>query len=158
MAGWHHQFNGHEFEYTLGVGDEQGGLAYCSSKTSILQCSAFFMVQLSHPYMTTGKTTALTRWTFVGKVMSLLFNVLYIAPNAEVCIKTSSLPLPIGVRFLEPASLHWLLSAPLSLTVSNFIHQLPTVQFFIFAACCNLRLLKQLSEQIGSHIIISQGK
>ena len=41
-----------------------------SSKASILWCSAFFMVQLSHPYMTTGKTTALTRWTFVGKVMS----------------------------------------------------------------------------------------
>ena len=47
-----------------------------SSKASILLCSAFFIVQLSHPYMTTGKTIALTRWTFVGKVMSLLFNML----------------------------------------------------------------------------------
>ena len=47
-----------------------------SSKASILQCSAFFTVQLSHPYMTTGKTIALTRRTFVGKVMSLLFNML----------------------------------------------------------------------------------
>ena len=47
-----------------------------SSKASILQHSAFFTVQLSHPYMKTGKTIALTRWTFVGKVMSLLFNVL----------------------------------------------------------------------------------
>ena len=47
-----------------------------SSKASILWCSAFFMVQLSHPYMTTGKTIALTRWTFVGKVMSLLFIML----------------------------------------------------------------------------------
>ena len=47
-----------------------------SSKTSILWCSAFFIVQLSHPYMTTGKTIALTRWTFVEKVMSLLFNML----------------------------------------------------------------------------------
>ena len=47
-----------------------------SSKASILQCSAFFTVQLSHPYMTIGKTIALTRWTFVGKVMSLLFNML----------------------------------------------------------------------------------
>ena len=46
------------------------------SKASILRCSAFFTVQLSHPYMTTGKTIALTRWTFVGKVMSLLFNML----------------------------------------------------------------------------------
>ena len=51
-------------------------LQHHSSKASILQCSAFFMVQLSHPYMTTGKTTALTRWTFVGKVMSLLFIML----------------------------------------------------------------------------------
>ena len=47
-----------------------------SSKASILRCSAFFILQLSHPYMTTGKTIALTRWTFVGKVMSLLFNML----------------------------------------------------------------------------------
>ena len=47
-----------------------------SSKASILQCSAFFKVQISHPYMTTGKTIALTRWTFVDKVMSLLFNML----------------------------------------------------------------------------------
>ena len=47
-----------------------------SSKASILQCSAFFIVQLSHPFMTTGKTIALTRRTFVGKVMSLLFNML----------------------------------------------------------------------------------
>ena len=47
-----------------------------SSKASILQCSAFFIVQLSHPYMTTGKSIALTRWTFVGKVISLLFNML----------------------------------------------------------------------------------
>ena len=49
---------------------------YHSSKTLILQHSAFFMVQISHPYMTTGETITLTRWTFVGKVMSLLFNML----------------------------------------------------------------------------------
>ena len=51
-------------------------LQHHSSKASILQLSAFFTVQLSRPYMTTGKTIALTRWTFVGKVMSLLFNIL----------------------------------------------------------------------------------
>ena len=51
-------------------------LQHHSSKASVLQCSAFFTVQLSYPYMTTGKTIALTRWTFVGKVMSLLFNML----------------------------------------------------------------------------------
>uniref|UniRef100_A0AC11ESD4 Uncharacterized protein n=1 Tax=Ovis aries TaxID=9940 RepID=A0AC11ESD4_SHEEP len=52
-------------------------LQHHSSKASILRRSAFFMVQLSHPYMTTGKTIALTRWNFVGKIMSLLFNVLF---------------------------------------------------------------------------------
>ena len=51
-------------------------LQHHSSKASILRCSAFFTVQLSHPYMTTGRTIALTRWTFVDKVMSLLFNML----------------------------------------------------------------------------------
>ena len=51
-------------------------LQHHSSKASVLWCSAFFIVQFSHPYMTTGKTIALTRWTFAGKVMSLLFNML----------------------------------------------------------------------------------
>ena len=51
-------------------------LQYHSSKASILQCSAFFVVQLSHPYMTTGKSIAFAKWTFVGKVVSLLFNML----------------------------------------------------------------------------------
>ena len=57
-------------------GTLKGLLQHYSSKASIFWCSAFFTVQLSHPYMTTGKTIALTRWTFVGKVMSLLFNTL----------------------------------------------------------------------------------
>ena len=57
-------------------GTRKSLLQHHSSKASILQHSAFFMVQLSHPYMTTGKTIALTRWTFVGKVMSLLLNML----------------------------------------------------------------------------------
>ena len=51
-------------------------LQHHSSKASILWCAAFFIVQFSHPYLTTGKTIPLTRWTFVGKVMSLLFNML----------------------------------------------------------------------------------
>ena len=53
-------------------------LQHHSSKASSLQCSAFFILQLSHPFMTTGKTIALTRWIFVGKLMSLLFNMLSI--------------------------------------------------------------------------------
>ena len=80
-------------------------LRHPSSKASILLCSAFFIVQLSHPYMTTGKTIALTRWTFVGKVMSLLFNMLsrlVIAfPPRSKCLLISWLQSPSAV-ILEP--------------------------------------------------------
>ena len=64
------------FDLLVVQGTLKSFLQHHSSKASIFQCSAFFMVQLSHPYMTTGKTIALTRWTLVGKVMSLLFNML----------------------------------------------------------------------------------
>ena len=64
------------FDLLAGQGILKSLLQHHSSKASILRCSAFLMVQLSHPYMTTGQTTALTRWTFVGKIMSLLFNML----------------------------------------------------------------------------------
>ena len=82
-------------------------LQHHSSKASILWLSASFIVQLSYPYMTTGKTTVLTVWTFVGKVMFLPFNMLYVVPNVEVFIKSLFLPLPIGGHFLESASLNW---------------------------------------------------
>ena len=62
------------FDLLAVPGTLQSLLQQHSSKASILQCSAFFMVQFSHPYMTTGKTIALTIWTFVDKVMPLLFN------------------------------------------------------------------------------------
>ena len=80
-------------------------LQHHNSKASILWRSAFFMVQLSHPYMTTGKTIALTRWTFVGKVMSLLFNmlsrlVLTFLPRSK-CLLISWLQSPSAV-ILEP--------------------------------------------------------
>ena len=64
------------FDLLVVQGTLKSLLQYHSSKASILRCSAFFIVQLSHPYVTTGKTIALTRWTFVGKVMSLVFNML----------------------------------------------------------------------------------
>ena len=57
-------------------GTPKSPLQHCRSKASVLQCSAFFVLQFTHPYMTTGKTISLTRWTFVGKVMTLLFNML----------------------------------------------------------------------------------
>ena len=64
------------FDFLAVQGTFKSFLQHHSSKTSILQCSAFFMVRLSYPCMTTGKTITLTRQTFVGKVMSLLFNML----------------------------------------------------------------------------------
>ena len=84
------------------------------SKASILQCSAFFIVQLSHPYMTTGKTIALPRQTFVGKVMSLLFNMLsrFVIDflSRSKCLSISWLQSPSTV-ILEPQktslSFHW---------------------------------------------------
>ena len=80
-------------------------LQHHSSKESILQHSAFFIVPLLHPYMTTGKTIALTRWTFVGKVMSLLFNmlsrlVITFLPRSK-CLLISWLQSPSAV-ILEP--------------------------------------------------------
>ena len=80
-------------------------LQHHSSKASILQCSAFFTVKLSHPYITTGKTIALTRWTFVGKVLSLLLNMLsrliitFLLRNK--CLLISLLQSPSAV-ILEP--------------------------------------------------------
>ena len=80
-------------------------LQHHSSKASIFPCSAFFTVQISHPYMTTGKTIGLTRQTFVGKVMSLLFNMLYwlvitFLPRSK-CLLISWLQSPSAV-ILEP--------------------------------------------------------
>jgi len=85
-------------------------LQHHSSKASILQCSAFFMVQLSRPYMTTGKTIALTRWTFVSKVISLLFNMLSRFVIAffqrSKCLLISWLQLPSAV-ILEPKKIRF---------------------------------------------------
>ena len=92
-------------------------LQYHSSKASILWCSALFIVQLLHPYMTTGKTIALTRWTFVGKVMSLLFNMLCRLVTAFLprskCLLISWLQSPSSV-ILEPKKIK-----------SHYFHCLP---------------------------------
>ena len=82
-------------------GTRKSILQHHSSKTSILWCSAFFTVQLSHPYMTTGKTIALTRWTFVGKVIPPLFNMLsrlvITFPSRSKCLLISWLQSPSAV-------------------------------------------------------------
>ena len=93
-------------------------LQHYSSKPSILQRSAFFIVHLSHPYMTTGKTTAVTRQTFVGKVMSLLLNmlsrlVITFLPKSK-CLLISWLQSPSAV-ILEPPKIK-------SVTVSTVFH------------------------------------
>ena len=68
--------------FDLAVQGTLKSLQHHSSKASVLMCSALFIVQLSHPYMTIGKTIALTRRTFVGKVMSLLFNIPTLEPES----------------------------------------------------------------------------
>ena len=93
-------------------------LQHHSSKASILQCSAFFIVQLSHPYMTTGKTIAFTRRTFVGKVLALLLNmlsrlVITFLPRSK-CLLISWLQSPCAV-ILEPRKIK-------SATVSIYFH------------------------------------
>ena len=94
-----------------------------SSKASVFQCSAFFTVQLSHPYMTTEKTTALTTWTFVGKVMSLLFNmlsrlVIAFLPRSK-CLLISWLQSPSAV-ILEPKKIK---SVTVSIVSPSICHE-----------------------------------
>ena len=97
-------------------------LQHHSSKASIFQCSAFFIVQLSHPYMTTGKTIALTRRTFVGKVVSLLFNMLsrlaiaFIPRSKRLLISWLQSP---SVVMLEPRKIK---SATVSIVFPSICH------------------------------------
>ena len=98
-------------------------LQHHSSKASILQRSVFFIVQLSHPYMTTGKNIALTRWTFVGKVMCLLFNMLsrfviaFLPRSKRILI--SWLQSPSGV-ILEPPKIK---SVTVSIVSPSICHE-----------------------------------
>ena len=109
-------------------------LQHHSSKASLSQCSAVFIVQLSHPYMTTGKTIALTRQTFVGKVMSLLFNMLsrlvitFFPKSKHLLI--SWLPSPSAV-ILEPKKIK---SATVSTVSPSICHEVmgPDVMILVF--------------------------
>uniref|UniRef100_A0AC11ESX5 Uncharacterized protein n=1 Tax=Ovis aries TaxID=9940 RepID=A0AC11ESX5_SHEEP len=107
-------------------------LQHHSSKASILPCSAFFTVQLSHPYMTTGKTVALTRWTFVGKVMSLLLNmlsrlVITFLPRSK-CLLNSQLQSPSAV-ILEPPKI---MSDTVSTVSPSISHEVMGLDAMIF--------------------------
>ena len=109
-------------------------LQHNSSKASILQCSAFFIVQLSHPYMTTGKTIALTRLTFFGKVMSLLFNILsrlviIFLPRSKHLL-TSWLQSPSAV-ILEPPTIKSVIVYIVSPSISHEVMG-PDDMIFVF--------------------------
>ena len=109
-------------------------LQHHSSNASILRCSAFFIVQLSHPYMTTGKTIASNRWTFVGKVMSLLFNMLsrlvitFLPRSKRLLVSWLQSP---SVVILEPPKIK---SATVSTVSPSIYHEVmrPDVMIFVF--------------------------
>ena len=109
-------------------------LQHHSSKASILQCSPFFIVQLLHPYMTTGKTIALSRGTFLGKIMSLLFDmlsslVINFLPRIK-CLLTSWLQL-LSAVILEPQKI---VSATVSTVSSSIFHEVmgPEAMILVF--------------------------
>ena len=108
-------------------------LQHHSLKASILQCLVFFIVQLSHPYMSTGKTIALTRWPFVGKVMSLLFNILSrlviaFLPKSE-CLLISWPQSPSAV-ILEPKEIK---SITVSIVSPSICHEVMSPDAMILA-------------------------
>ena len=111
-------------------------LQHHTSKASVLQRSAFFLVQLLHPYITTGNTIALTRWTFVGKVLSLLFNmlswlVITFLPRSK-CLLISCLHLPSAV-ILEP---HKIKSDTVSTVSPSICHEVMGLDVMIqFSEC-----------------------
>ena len=122
------------FDLLVVQGTLKSLLQHRSSKASILQHSAFLMVQLLHPYMTTGKIIALTRWTFVGKVISLLFNMLSrlvigFLPRSK-CLLISWLQSPSAV-ILEPKKIK---SLTVSIVSPSICHQVmgPDALIFIF--------------------------
>ena len=125
-------------------------LQHHSSKASILQCSAFFMVQLSYPYMTTGKTITLTRWTFAGKVMSLLFNMLskliitFLPRGKHLLISWLQLP---SVVILEPKKIKSVTVSPSICLTVFFIYFCIALQYASicsdFALCQNFQFQRR---------------
>ena len=111
------------FDFLAVQGILKSLLQHHSSKASILRCSVFFIIQLSHPYMTTGKPIALTRWTFVGKVMSLLFNIVSRLVidflTRSKCLLISWLQSPIAV-ILEPKKIN---SVTISIVSPSICHE-----------------------------------
>ena len=122
------------FELLVVQGTLKSLLQHHSSKAPVLQCSAFFMVQLSGPYMTSGKNTPLTRWTFVFKVMSLLLNmlsrfVIAFLPRSK-CLLVSWLQSPSAV-ILEPKRIK---SVTISIVSPSICHEVmgPDAMILVF--------------------------
>ena len=119
-------------------------LQHHSLKASVLWHSAFFMVQLSHPYMTTGRTTASTIWTFVGKVISLVFNKLSVFPSVQLLSHVQLFATP------------WIAAhqASLSITISRSSLRLPSIESMMPSShlilCHPLLLLPQSLPASGS--------
>src|SRR5574337_505095 len=134
-------------------------LQHHSSKASILWCSAFFTVQLSHPYMTTGKTIALTRRTFVGKVMSLLFNmpsrlVITFLPRSK-CLLISWLQSPSAV-ILEPSKIKSDTASTVSPSISHEVmNPVETVSDFIFLGS-KINADGDCSHEIKRHLLLGR--
>ena len=124
----------HRFDLFAAKGTFNSLLQHHSSKASILWCSAFFIVQLSRPYITTGKTIALTRWTFVSNVMSQSFNIQSRAVIAFLlrskCLLISWLQSPSAV-ILEPKKIK---SATVSTVSPSICHDVmgPDAMIFVF--------------------------
>ena len=143
MVGWHHCLNEYSGQISFRMdwldllavqGTLKSLLQHHTSKASILWCSAFFTVQISHPYMTTGKTIALTRRTLVGKVMSLLLNMLSMLvitflPRNK-CLLISWLQSPSAV-ILEPQKIKSDTVSTVSPCISHEVMG-PDAMIFIF--------------------------
>ena len=133
-------------------------LRHHGSKALILQCSAFFIVQLSHPYMTTGKTIPLTKWTFVSKIMSLLFNMMFRLVIAFLprnkCLLISWFQSPSAVILKPPKNRvsHCVHCFPISVQFSSVAQSCPTLCNPINRSMPGLPIHHQLSEFTQTHV------
>ena len=110
-------------------------LQHNSSKASVLQCSAFFMIQHSHPHMTTGKTIALTRWTFVIKVMSLLFNTFsgFAITFSKEQVLFNFMAAGLSAVILEPKKIK---SVTVSIVSPSICHEVMGLDYMILVFQC----------------------
>ena len=124
------------FDHLAVQGTVKSLFQHHSSKASILRCSSFFMVQISHPYMTTGKTIDLTIWTLVGKVMSLVFNILsrFVIPFllGSKCLLISWLQ-SLSAVILEPKKIK---SVTVSIVCPFICHEVMVLDTMILAFEC----------------------